>query len=266
MNDSAAGTAEAILVRRDDAIVTVILNRPDKLNALNLAAWQRLGTVMAELGADLTVRCIVLRGAGDQAFAAGADITEFKNERARSAQVEAYDQVVNRATTGILDCPHPVVAMIKGACTGGGLELAAMCDLRICGASSRFGVPINRLGFTIAYPELKGLLALVGRATALEILLEGRIMGADEAYAKGLVTRVVADDKVEDEAYATARRIADGAPLVNRWHKRFIRRLESGAELTRADIDENYACYDTEDFKTGVAAFLAKKKPEFKGR
>src|SRR5688500_481260 len=106
MNDSAAASAEAILVRRDGAIVTVILNRPDKLNALNLAAWQRLGTVMAELGADMTVRCIVLRGAGDQAFAAGADITEFKNERARSAQVEAYDQVVNRATTGILDCPH----------------------------------------------------------------------------------------------------------------------------------------------------------------
>jgi enoyl-CoA hydratase/carnithine racemase len=105
----------------------------------------------------------------------------------------------------------------------------------------------------------------VGRAVALEILLEGRIMNADEAYVKGLVTRVVADDKVEEEAYATARRIADGAPLVNRWHKKFIRRLESGDTLTEADVKENYACYDTEDFRAGVAAFLAKKKPEFKG-
>jgi len=264
--DDGAATAEAILVRRDDAIVTVTLNRPDKLNALNLQAWKRLGVVMQELGADSSVRCIVIRGAGEQAFAAGADITEFKNERATAAQCEAYDAIVNMATSGIAGCPHPVIAMIHGACVGGGLEIASVCDLRICGASSRFGIPINRLGFTIAYPELKNLLALVGRAVALEILLEGRILRADEAYAKGLVTRVVPDHKVEEEAYATARRIADGAPLVNRWHKRFVRRLESGEKLTQADTRENYACYDTEDFKTGVAAFIAKKKPEFKGR
>jgi enoyl-CoA hydratase/carnithine racemase len=266
MNDVAVSGSDSIVVRRDNAIVTVTLNRPDKLNALNLPAWRRLGELMRELGADTSVRCIVIRGAGEKAFAAGADISEFENERATSAQAEAYDKFVNIATSGIIDCPHPIVAMIHGACAGGGLELAAMCDLRICGTSSRFGVPINRLGLTIAYPELKGLLALVGRAVALEILLEGRIMGAAEAYAKGLVTRVVADDKVEEESYAAARRIADGAPLVNRWHKRFIRRLESGEALTRADTLENYACYDTEDFRTGVAAFLAKKKPEFKGR
>jgi enoyl-CoA hydratase/carnithine racemase len=264
--DDGAVSADSVLVRRDGTIVTVTLNRPDKLNALNLPAWRQLADVMDELGADETVRCIVIRGAGDKAFAAGADISEFSNERATSAQAYAYDQVVNRATSGIIDCPHPVIAMIKGACAGGGLELAAMCDFRICGTSSRFGIPINRLGFTIAYPELRGLLALVGHAVALEILLEGRIMSADEAYAKRLVTRVVPDDKVEEEAYATARRIADGAPLVNRWHKKFIRRLESGEKLTEADVKENYACYDTEDFKTGVAAFLAKKKPEFKGR
>lgn len=266
MNNLAASTSEAILVRREGAIATITLNRPDKLNALNLPAWQRLGDAMEKLGADKSVRCVVIRGAGDKAFAAGADISEFENERASSAQAEAYDRFVSRATSGILDCPHPVVAMIKGACAGGGLELAAMCDLRICGTSSRFGVPINRLGLTIAYPELKGLLALVGRAVALEILLEGRIMSADEAYVKGLVTRVVSDDKVEEESYAAARRIADGAPLVNRWHKRFIRRIESGEALTAADVRENYACYDTEDFRAGVAAFLAKKKPEFKGR
>ncbi len=264
--DDGAATAEAILVRRDDAIVTVTLNRPDKLNALNLPAWKRLGAVMQDLGADGSVRCIVIRGAGEQAFAAGADISEFKSERATAAQCQAYDEIVNIATSGIVGCPHPVIAMIRGACVGGGLEIASVCDLRICGVSSRFGIPINRLGFTIAYPELKGLLALVGRAVALEILLEGRILGADEAYAKGLVTRVVSDDRVEEETYATARRIADGAPLVNRWHKRFIRRLESGGTLTRADVEENYACYDTDDFRTGVAAFLAKRKPEFKGR
>ena len=265
MDDSAV-SADSVLVQREGTIVTITLNRPDKLNALNLPAWRQLAEVMAELGADQSVRCIVIRGAGDKAFAAGADISEFSNERATSAQAYAYDQVVNRATGGIIDCPHPVIAMIKGACAGGGLELAAMCDFRICGTSSRFGIPINRLGFTIAYPELRGLLALVGHAVALEILLEGRIMSADEAYAKRLVTRVVPDDKIEEEAYATARRIADGAPLVNRWHKKFIRRLESDEKLTEADVKENYACYDTEDFRAGVAAFLAKKKPEFNGR
>lgn len=256
---------EAVLLRREGGLATVTLNRPDKLNALNLPAWKRLGDIMEALGADATVRCVVIRGAGGKAFAAGADISEFASERATSAQAEAYDQWVNRATKSILDCPHPVVAMIEGACAGGGLELASTCDIRICGASSRFGVPINRLGLTIAYPELKAFLALAGRAVVLEVLLEGRIMAADEAYAKGLVTRVVPDDRVEAEAYATAQRIAEGAPLVNRWHKRFIRRLESGVPLTRADVDENYACYDTEDFRIGVRAFLEKTKPEFKG-
>lgn len=261
-----ATAEDSVLVRRDDAIVTVTLNRPDKLNALDLATWKRLGDALEALASDMSVRCIVLRGSGGKAFAAGADISEFANERANSAQAMAYDKWVSRATGAILDCPHPTVALISGACAGGGLELAAMCDLRICGASSRFGVPINRLGLTIAYPELKGFLALVGRAVALEILLEGRVMGAEEAYAKGLVTRVVADDKVEAEAYGAARRIADGAPLVNRWHKRFIRRLESGEAPNEADYRENYACYDTEDFQTGVRAFLAKQKPAFKGR
>src|SRR6185436_2815356 len=163
-------------------------------------------------------------------------------------------------------CRHPLVAMIKGICVGGGLEIAANCDLRICGTSSRFGAPVNKLGLVMAHAELQGLLQLVGRATALEILLEGRVFDAQEAKDKGLVTRIVPDDQVEEEANATARRIADGAPLVARWHKQFIRRIESGEKLTEADVKENYACYDTEDFRTGVAAFLAKKKPEFKGR
>src|SRR3981189_3206698 len=112
------------------------------------------------------------------------------------------------------ECRHPTVAMIHGVCVGGGLEVALMCDLRICGAGSRFGVPINRLGLTMGYGELAGLLAVVGPAIALEILLEGRVFDACEALAKRLVHRVVADDAVEAEALATAQRIAAGAPLV----------------------------------------------------
>jgi enoyl-CoA hydratase/carnithine racemase len=157
--------------------------------------------------------------------------------------------------------------MIHGPCAGGGLEIACMCDLRIAGESARLGVPINRLGFPIAYDELAALLPLTGRAVALEILVEGRMWDAKEALAKGLLTRVVPDAGLEREAYASARRIAEGAPLVNRWHKRFVRRLApQPAPLTSAEIEENFAYFATEDYRIGMDAFAKKQKPRFKGR
>ncbi len=149
---------------------------------------------------------------------------------------------------------------------GGGLEIAALCDLRICGESSRFGVPIKNLGLVMAYPEMAPLVRLVGASVALEILLEGRIFGAAEAKEKGLVTRVVPDADVAAEARATAERIAEGAPLVARWHKKFARRLADPRPLTEAERDECFDCFDTEDFRIGYAAFLAKQKPKFVGR
>ena len=258
--------ADPILVTRDGDIATVTLNRPERLNALNQAMWSRLGEVMRELSADDALRCIVLRGQGEKAFAAGADIAEFSSERANAEQAKAYGNLIHETMQAVARCRHPTVAMIKGACVGGGLEIAAMCDLRVCGLSSRCGIPVNKLGLTMAYGELMGLLALVGRAVALEILLEGRVFDAEEACRKGLVNRVVPDEKVEEEAYATACRIADGAPLVNRWHKQFIERLAITAQVTRREWDEGFACFDTADYKEGVAAFLAKRKPDFKGR
>ncbi len=257
---------EPIELQRDGTIATVILNNPDKLNALTLAMWTRLGEVMRALSDDVTVRCVVLRGAGDKAFAAGADISEFGRVRADAAQAKPYGKQIHSTMQAVANCRHPTLAMIRGACIGGGLEIASMCDLRLCSASSRFGIPINRLGLVLAYGELQGLLSVAGRATTLEILLEGRVFDADEACAKRLVNRVLPDDKLEDEAYATARRIADGAPLAARWHKQFIRRLADPAPLTEAEWDEGFACFDTEDYQTGYKSFLAKTKPAFKGR
>lgn len=257
--------SELVLVRRDDDIATVTLNRPDKLNALSKALWRAVGDAIAALDAEEGVRCIVLRGAGEKAFSPGADITEFGRERANLAQARAYGTIMHAAMARVAACRHPTIAMIRGVCVGGGLELATMCDLRICGRSSRFGVPINRLGVIMAYPEIAALIDLVGRSTALEILLEGRIFGAEEAKEKGLVTRAVADAEVEAETYATARRVADGAPLSNRYHKKFARRLLDPRPLTLEEFDEGFATAATEDYQEGYRAFTEKRKPSFRG-
>jgi enoyl-CoA hydratase len=257
---------DTILVQRDGAIATVVLNRPEKLNALTRPMWKRLGEVFTELSADDSVRCIILRGAGTKAFAPGNDISEFQTERSNVEQARAYGEDMRRTITAIDLTRHPVVAQIHGICVGGGLEIAGLADIRICGESSRFGVPINKLGLVMAYAEIGSLIALAGEATALEILLEGRVFDAREAKDKGLVTRVVPDGEVEAEARATAQRIADGAPLVARWHKKFARRLRDAKPLSAAEYDEGFACFGTEDFQIGYRAFLAKAKPEFKGK
>ena len=247
-------------------IATLTLNNPDKLNAINLAMWQQLSANMATISADRDIRCVMLRGAGDQAFAAGGDLEEFVTGRATLEQALHYHGEVAKALNAIADCPHPTVALIKGACIGGGLEIAGVCDLRIAGESARFGAPINKLGFSMYPGEMEGLLRLAGPAVIKEILLEGRILSASQAYEKGLLSRVVKDDQVEDEAYASARRICQGAPLVAGWHKQWIRRLLDGRPLSDEEKAASFAFLETEDYREGLAAFLEKRKPVFKAR
>ena len=256
---------DPLLLSRDGAIATVTLRRPEKLNALDLALWREVALAFGALDQDEEVRCVILRGAGGN-FGAGADIAEFPEVRASASQARDYGLVMHAALRAVAACRHPTLALIEGACVGGGLELAACCDLRIAAASSRFGVPIARIGVTMAYPEISPLIDLVGRAAALAILLEGRVFGAAEALRLGLVTRVVADDQVAGDAAEAALRIAAGAPLVHRWHKRAARRLADPAPLSLAEQDEAYATFDSADLREGIESFLQKRPPSFRGR
>lgn len=245
-------------------IATLCLNNPGKLNAINLAMWQQLTEKMSELAVDRAIRCIVLRGAGQDAFAAGGDLEEFVSARSTLTQALHYHDQVAAALQAIADSPQPTIALISGACIGGGLEIAGACDLRIAGESAKFGAPINKLGFSMYPGEMAGLLKLAGPAVLKEILLEGRILNAGEAYAKGLLTRVVTDAQVSDEAYASARRICAGAPLVAGWHKQWINRLLDGRPLSDEEKVASFAFLDTEDYREGLNAFLEKRKPRFK--
>lgn len=261
-----AGGTDRITLAREGHVATVTLNRPDKLNALTRDMWADLGELFEQLARETDLRCVVLRGAGGKAFSPGNDISEFADVRSNVEQGRVYGAIMAATLKAVKTCPVPVVALIEGICVGGGLEIACCCDIRICGASSRFGVPVNRLGLVMSHAELSGLLDVVGRANAARILYEGEVFGPERALAMGLVSAVVADGDVEKEAYAAAERIAAGAPLVNRWHKQFMARLADPAPLSPAEIDEGYHCFGTEDFATGYQAFLDKKKPDFKGR
>lgn len=257
-----------IRVERAGPVATVVIDNPGKRNAMDQAMWIAMGDAVLGLGLgqDCEVRCIVLRGEGEEAFGSGADIDEFATLRATKAQAIAFGRHGHRAMHAVRDCPIPTVAAIRGVCVGGGLELAIGCDIRLASEDARFGVPIARLGGVLAYPELEGLVRVAGPQVALELLLEGRIFGAVEAAAKGVISRVVATAEFEAELERTVRRIVAGAPLSARWHKQFVRRLQVQAPLTEVELEEGYACFDTEDFVEGWRSFQAKRPPVFKGR
>jgi enoyl-CoA hydratase len=259
-------TSQLILVSRTDAIARVTINRADKHNCVSTAMWRELKTLFEDFDADQSLRCIVLSGAGGKAFSVGADIAEFPQVRSNAAQAREYGKLAHGAMHAMAECRHPVIAAIQGLCVGGGLELSSACDMRYCTDDSRFGIPVKRLGLVVAYAELLPLVRLVGSASAKEILLEGRVFDAARALEMGLVNRVLPRAGFEAAIDDVAAAIAEGAPLVARWHKKFVDRLADPAPLSAEEADESYHCFDTEDFQIGTQAFREKTQPVFKGR
>lgn len=239
----------------------VRLNRPDKRNALTLGMWRELELAFHALDADERVRCIVVRGAGGN-FAAGADLAEFPALRASTEQAEAYGRQMIAALTAVRDCRHPTVAAIEGLCVGGGLEIALMCDLRFAAKDSRYGVPIQKVGVAMPYPELAILTQMLGRPTMLALLLEGQLHDAAWAEQHGLLTRIAAD--LEADLGAAIGRIVAGSPVSHRHHKHFTQRASDLVQaLDSDDVRRSYAAVETEDYREGIAAFLERRTPKF---
>jgi len=259
-------STDLILVSRQDGIARVIINRADKHNCVSTAMWRELQALFRDFDADHGLRCIVLEGAGGKAFSVGADIAEFPQVRSNAAQAREYGKLAHGAMQAIVQCRHPVIAAIQGLCVGGGLELASACDMRYCTDDSRFGIPVKRLGLVVAYAELLPLVRLAGPANAKEILLEGRVFDAVRAREMGLVNRLLPRSGFSAAIDDIAAAIAEGAPLVARWHKKFVDRLADPMPLSPQEADESYHCFDTEDFQIGTEAFRSKTQPAFKGR
>ncbi|MEZ5831750.1 MAG: enoyl-CoA hydratase-related protein [Dongiaceae bacterium] len=254
-----------ILVERgqDSQQATVRLNRPDKRNALTLGMWRELAQAFGALEADERLRCIVVRGAGGN-FAAGADLAEFPVLRGNAEQAETYGRQMISALTAVRDCRHPTIAAIEGLCVGGGLEIALMCDLRLGAADSRYGIPIQKVGVAMPYPELAILTQMLGRPTMLSLLLEGQLHDAGWAERYGLVTRVSAD--LDADLSAAIGRILAGSPVSHRHHKHFTQRAcDLLQTLDHGDVRRSYAAADTADYGEGVAAFLERRVPKFPG-
>jgi enoyl-CoA hydratase len=250
-------------VRR--GVGTVVLNNPARRNALSREMLVNLPDVLSQLQANPSVRVIVLEGAGDKAFAAGADLAEVGTGNSGSS-VEALEVVYERMLLAVRSVRIPVIAMINGVCLGGGLELALAADLRYTGPNSTFGIPAAKLG--IAYSKVDPLIAVIGPSCAAELLFTGRTLDAEEAVTTGLVNRVFPTATLRDEVHTIAGSIADNAPMAVAAVKVALREAtKCTAERNDTFVDSLVAaCLASNDFAEGRQAFLEKRRPHFQGR
>lgn len=254
-----------ILAETDGVIGWLTFNQPDRLNAVRRDMWDAIPIAVAALSADPSVRCIVLRGAGERAFISGADIAEFDVQRNDAASNREFTASVSAATAALLATSLPVVAMIRGFCIGGGLVIASACDIRICTENSRFGVPAGRLGLGYELDNMQRLQGIVGSGIALDMIATARHLTSAEAWRLGLVNHVVSEALLDKTIRTLADQIAATAPMTYAAAK-LASRAASDPSLRPAAQSAIDACFDSEDFKEGRAAFHARRDPLFKGR
>ncbi|MCL5957776.1 MAG: enoyl-CoA hydratase-related protein [Chloroflexi bacterium] len=258
---------EHLLLDKEEGIATVTINRPEQRNAITSAMWEGIAEIMRALEEDPATRVVILRGAGDKAFASGADISELTGLTARETHARQVELLEN-AFNAIINYRNPVIAMVNGFCMGAGCQLACVCDMRIVSDRSKFGIPAAKLGLVLNYPMTKRLTSLVGPTVAKEILFTGDAFDAQRALQMGLVNRVVPAEQLKEVTHGVARMIAENAPLSVRGAKMMVARAVSYQEgIDHADLDElEMDSFESEDAAEGLRAFLEKRKAQWKDR
>ncbi|MDP6039098.1 MAG: enoyl-CoA hydratase [Candidatus Latescibacteria bacterium] len=259
---------EKVIVQKNNGVGSIILNQPEKHNAISYEMWQGIAEALGDFESDDEVRVIVLSGEGGRAFSAGADISQFEEKRGSADAVETYNAVMGQTSQKLTQISKPTLAKITGYCIGGGLATALNCDLRIASDDSQFGIPAAKLGLGYGYGGLKPLVSLVGPANAREILFTARRFTASEAYDMGLVNRVLSRDELDAFIDDYTETIAGNAPLTIKACKKIIAEITKNPDERDLDLCKqvNDACFDSDDYKEGRTAFMEKRKPNFQGR
>lgn len=255
---------EDLVVERSGAVATLVLNRPDSHNAVRLGMYEALPDLLAEVDGDQAVKVLVVRGAGQKAFASGADISEFREVRANAETARAYNERVAAAELALEGMSKPTIAMVHGYCIGGGCGLALACDLRFVDERARFGITPAKLGLVYSLDSTKRLVDVVGPSRAKWILMSGQLVNADRAHQIGLADEVVPTDDLEKLTYEFAELLCTRAQFSIRATKQIVTRILAGqTEDDEATRDLRNSSFDTDDYAEGVRAFLEKRPPTF---